>query len=106
MMSNTLITLMKSQTVTIEIGRLSIGSMIRRKMFHSPAPSTRADKMISVGMPFSAAESNTIAKPVEAQTYAMMIAYLTVFDWPSQETGFPPKAWMTAFTVPMSGFGL
>ena len=74
MMSNTLITLMKSHTVTIEIGRLSIGSMMRRKMCHSSAPSTRAASMISVGMPLSAAESTTIANPVDAQTYAMMIA--------------------------------
>jgi hypothetical protein len=73
-MSKTLITLMKSHTVTTEIGRLSMGSMIRRKMFHSPAPSTRAASMISVEIPFRAADRMTIAKPVEAQTYAMMIA--------------------------------
>ena len=70
MMSKTLITLTKSQIVTTERGRLSIGNMMRRKMFHSPAPSTRAASMISAGIPLIAAESTTITKPTDAQTYA------------------------------------
>ena len=67
MMSNTLITLMNSQIVTIEIGRLSIGTMIRQKIAHSPAPSARAASMISAGIPLIAAESTTMTKPVDAQ---------------------------------------
>ena len=74
MMSKTLMTLTKSQTVTIEIGRLSIGIITRRKIAHSPAPSTRAASRTSVGIPLIAAESTTMTKPVDAQTYAKINA--------------------------------
>ena len=74
MMSKTLMTLMKSQTVTTAIGRLSIGTITRRKIAHSPAPSTRAASITSVEIPLIAADSTTITNPVDAQTYAKISA--------------------------------
>ena len=74
MMSKTLITLISSQTVTTEMGSESSGNWIRRKMSHSVAPSVRAASITSCEMPFSAAESTTMAKPADAQTLAKISA--------------------------------
>ena len=66
-------TFTRSHTVTTAMGSES-GSWMRRKMSHSLAPSVRAASITSSEMPFSAADSTTIAKPVDAQTYAKMSA--------------------------------
>src|SRR2546425_10577395 len=108
MMSKTLMTLTKSQTVTTEMGRLNIGNIMRRKMFHSPAPSTRAASMISAGIPLIAAGRTTMTKPGDAQTDAEMRAEVKRVGRPSQAIGWKPgaKAWVIAVNTAMSGVGV
>ncbi len=55
-----------------------MGTMMRRKMFHSLAPSTRAASRTSVDIPFSPADSTIIVKPVQFQTPTMMRARLLI----------------------------
>ncbi|HSO53500.1 MAG TPA: hypothetical protein VL330_12265 [Actinomycetes bacterium] len=62
-----MITLTTRVTASTEIGMRIIGRMIRRKICGSVAPSVRAASMISIGMPFRAADRITVANPTAPQ---------------------------------------
>src|SRR6267378_1088840 len=61
MRSKSLMTLLMNVTASTEMGRLTIGRIIRKKICRSFAPSTRADSITSAGMLFTAAERMTVA---------------------------------------------
>ena len=90
-------TLTTSVTATTEIGRLTIGTMIRQKIWVSVAPSTRAASRTSVEMPLIAADRMTVANPTDPQMPTAMSAQLTVFGLPRRATG-------PASTIPRSAF--
>ena len=52
---------------TVRIEPLMIGTMTRKKIWRSLAPSSRAASRTSVETPLIAAEKTTIAKPVWSQ---------------------------------------
>ena len=63
MRSKSLMTLTTSVTASTDMGRLTIGRIIRKKICRSFAPSTCADSMTSAGMLFTAADRMTVANP-------------------------------------------
>ncbi len=83
--SKTFITLMTRVTNTTVSTGASSGTVIRRKICHSLAPSIRAASRASRGRVASPAPIRTMAKPVQIHRYAPMIAGVTSVG-PSQET--------------------
>ena len=61
--------------MTVSVG-VSSGTVIRKNNCSSVAPSTRPASSSSGGMPLSAADVMTIAKPVHTQTAAKIKAKL------------------------------
>ena len=78
-------TLTSSVTASTEIGRLTIGRMIRKKICRSFAPSVRAASSTSLGMLLRAADRMTVANPTEPQMPAAISAALTSDGLPSHE---------------------
>ena len=56
---------------TTSVGRM-LGMVIRVNICQALTPSSRAASIMSIGMPLSAAESTTIAKPAWIQTMTTM----------------------------------
>src|SRR5437762_4510353 len=73
-MSNALRAKMIIVVVTTASVGASKGTITRRKICSSLAPSTRAASSSSTGIPLSAAEMMTVQKPVQIQTAATMRA--------------------------------
>ena len=94
-------TLTTSVTATTEIGRLTMGTMMRRKICVSDAPSTRAASRTSELMPLIAAERMTVANPTEPQMPIAMSAALTVLGLPSRATGPALKIPRVALSSPV-----
>src|SRR5690349_17284890 len=85
--SNSLMTLTARVTARTEIGRLTIGRMIRRKTWNSFAPSTRDASITSDEMLLIAADRMTVANPVDPQIPTAITAALTKPGSPSHEIG-------------------
>ena len=98
-------TLTTSVTPRTEIGRLTIGRIIRKKICRSFAPSTRADSITSAGMLFTAAERITVANPTDPQMPTPMSAKSTMCSSPSHATGDTPKLPSTELRRPMFASG-
>ncbi len=94
-----------SVTARTEIGRLTIGRIIRKKICRSVAPSTRADSMTSPGMLFTAAERMTVANPTDPHMPTAISAKLTRWSSPSHEIGAIPKLPRIALRRPMFASG-
>src|SRR5579864_1597238 len=89
--------------MTVRVGASS-GTVMRKKTCISVAPSTRAASSNSGGMPFSAAEVMTMAKPVQTQTAAKIRAkLLTRWSMVQAIGSWRKTAVQTAFTVPVCG---
>ena len=98
-------TLTTSVTASTDMGRLTIGRIIRKKICRSVAPSTRADSMTSAGMLFTAADRMTVANPTEPQIPTPMSAKLTIPGSPSQEIGATPTEPRMALSRPILASG-
>ena len=94
-----------SVTASTEIGRLTIGRIIRKKICRSVAPSTRADSITSAGMLFTAADRMTVAKPTDPQIPTAISAKFTSPSSPSHEIGAIPTVPRSALSRPMFASG-
>src|SRR6185312_2070070 len=92
-------------TARTEIGRLTIGRMIRKKICRSFAPSVLAASSTSVGMLLRAADRMTVAKPTDPQIPAAMSAAFTSDGLPSQEMPRDVNGSRIALRSPMLGSG-
>ena len=89
-------------TVTIE-PRMS-GTITRKKIWRSLAPSSRAASRTSTDTPLIAAERTTIAKPVWSQIMMSISAGRLIGNVVAQATGSLPNAVQIAFRRPNCGW--
>src|SRR5438094_9834840 len=98
-------TLTTRVTPRTDIGRLTIGRIMRKKTWRSFAPSTRADSVTSAGMLFTAAERVTVAKPTDPQIPTAVSAHLTRCSAPRHENGDTAQLARNAVRRPMLASG-
>ena len=89
---------------TVMIEPRMIGTITRKKIWRSLAPSRRAASRTSTETPLIAAESTTIAKPVWSQMKIRISAGMLIGGVVAHGIGSNPNAVQTAFSRPNCGW--
>src|SRR5512138_3526743 len=96
-MSNTFSVLITMVVITTTIVGMIMGTMMRQKIDHSVAPSTRAASRISSGTDLMAADKMVMQKPVQIQMPTMISAAMLMPGVWIHAIGFMPSPTRIAF---------